>query len=218
MTTVSVYCERLAPGLLGEPFNTVTNLAFLLAAWLGWRRAGQHRDQRLLAALLGAIGVGSTLFHAGLTVWTEWADLAGVYAIALMLGCMTLHRVRGLLVRQHTASWPFIVLYVVLWSAACASIFTIKSWYLVLGAIAVIAGGGLLILRHTAPDKSWRWFAGSMGFAVLAVAFFAMDIQRIGCDPQAWIQPHGNWHICAALSFLLYYRFVRSSTATHAAL
>ena len=75
MTTVSVYCERLAPGLLGEPFNTVTNLAFLLAAWLGWRRAGQHRDQRLLAALLGAIGVGSTLFHAFATATTQWLDV-----------------------------------------------------------------------------------------------------------------------------------------------
>lgn len=230
--TLDFFCEQSAHGaLFRHKVNTYTNLLYFFAGAWGIlkglsdiRRGGRTYLRRhpewsfLYGAGAVLVFAGSTLFHAGLTVWTEWADLAGVYAIALMLGCMTLHRVRGLLVRQHTASWPFIVLYVVLWSAACASIFTIKSWYLVLGAIAVIAGGGLLILRHTAPDKSWRWFAGSMGFAVLAVAFFAMDIQRIGCDPQAWIQPHGNWHICAALSFLLYYRFVRSSTASHAAL
>lgn len=230
--TLDFFCEESAPqALFRHKVNTYTNIFYFLAgAWgilkgLSDRRRGgrtylrRHPEWSFIYGI-GAVLVfiGSTLFHAGLTLWTEWADLAGVYAIALMLGCMTLHRLRGLVMRRHSASWPFILLYVVLWVAACASIFTIKSWYLVLGTISVIAVGGFLIHRMTAPGKTSRWFAASMGFAALAVAFFAMDIQRIGCDPQAWIQPHGNWHICAAMSFLLYYRFVRSSTASHAAL
>ncbi len=230
--TLDYFCEESArEALFRHKVNTYTNIVYFLAgAWgilkgLGDRKRGgrtylrRHPEWSLIygvAAVL--VFLGSTLFHAGLTLWTEWADLAGVYAIALMLGCMTLHRLRGLVLRRHSASWPFVLLYLVLWVAACASIFTIKSWYLVLGTILVIAIGVFLINSMTAPDKTWRWFAGSMGFAVLAVAFFAMDVHRIGCDPQAWIQPHGNWHVCAALSFLFYYRFVRSSTANHAAL
>ncbi|WP_255375355.1 hypothetical protein [Saccharomonospora sp. CUA-673] len=36
---VDEYCERLEPGLLGEPLNTVSNLGFLLAAIAIWRLA-----------------------------------------------------------------------------------------------------------------------------------------------------------------------------------
>lgn len=93
MTTVSVYCERLAPGLFGEPLNTVSNLAFLLAAWLGWQGAGHHRDQRLLAALLGAIGVGSTLFHGFATAMTQWLDVLPIGLFQLCFLGLYLERV-----------------------------------------------------------------------------------------------------------------------------
>jgi hypothetical protein len=231
-STIDFFCEASSrEALFRHKVNTYSNIFYFLAGAWGIikglrdiRRGGRTflRRHPVWSLLYGSSAVlvflGSTLFHAGLTVWTEWADLAGVYAIALTLGCMTLHRVRGLMLRQHTPAWPFVALYFVLWGLACASIFTVKSWYLVLGTIAVIGIGGYLIHRFTAPGKTSRWFFASMAFTALAVAFFAADIRRIGCDPQAWIQPHGLWHISAALAFMLLYRFIRSSTATHAAL
>ncbi len=78
------YCERLAPGLWAEPVNAITNLAFLLAAWIMWRRLGAARLPlaRGMVALLAAIGVGSGLFH---TVATPWAMLADVLPIGLFI-------------------------------------------------------------------------------------------------------------------------------------
>ena len=32
------YCERLGPGFWAEPLNALTNLAFLIAALVMWRR------------------------------------------------------------------------------------------------------------------------------------------------------------------------------------
>lgn len=67
MGTVDLYCERLGPGLLAEPLNAITNLAFFIAAWLLWRQsriAGSLTGGViLLLALLVAFGVGSSLFH-----------------------------------------------------------------------------------------------------------------------------------------------------------
>lgn len=66
---LDLYCERTAPGLLGEPLNLLTNLAFPLAAWASWRWLGHRRgapsaEERALIALIVAVGAGSALFHA----------------------------------------------------------------------------------------------------------------------------------------------------------
>jgi hypothetical protein len=230
--TFDYFCEETDRGaLFRHKVNTYTNLAYLWGAlWIFFhgvadRKKGgktylrRHPEWSILmgwACIL--VFVGSTLFHAGLTRWTEWADLAGVYAVALSIACMTAHRIHGLIRRQHSASWPFVLAWFVLWISACASIFNIRSWYLVLGAFLMIAIGGLLVLLLTKRSKSSLWYLASMLLTVMAVMFFSFDISRIFCDPKAWIQPHGNWHLCAAASFMLYYRFIRSSTATHAAL
>jgi len=84
---IDIYCERTQPGLLSEPLNAVTNLAFVLAAWLCWRHYGQkgeHFDKSgaLLMSLVGLIGIGSGLFH---TVATRWAMLADVIPITIFI-------------------------------------------------------------------------------------------------------------------------------------
>lgn len=80
---LDVYCERLGPGLLAEPLNAASNLAFFLAAHFLFRHV-RHRewDFRVLAALLALIGLGSVTFH---TVATLWAAIADTLAIALFI-------------------------------------------------------------------------------------------------------------------------------------
>src|SRR6266568_447698 len=65
--SVGYYCGRLGPGLLGEPLNSFSNLAFVLGALLAWQlwRSSSARDrwQLLLIALAAFIGIGSFIFH-----------------------------------------------------------------------------------------------------------------------------------------------------------
>lgn len=80
---LDVYCERLAPGLLAEPLNAASNLAFFVAAWFVLRRVrGREWDIRVLVGLLALIGVGSLTFH---TVATLWAAIADTLAIAIFI-------------------------------------------------------------------------------------------------------------------------------------
>lgn len=82
-TQVDGYCERLGPGIWAEPWNAVTNLAFLIAAVWVWRRS-RAVPVRVLAAVLFAIGVGSGLFH---TLATRWAGVADVVPILIYILC-----------------------------------------------------------------------------------------------------------------------------------
>lgn len=81
---IDIYCERLGPGFWAEPVNALTNLFFILAAWLAWRRARQLKAASppawLPVTLLCAVGIGSFLFH---TFATRWAELADVLPILL---------------------------------------------------------------------------------------------------------------------------------------
>lgn len=84
MQKMDGYCERLGPGFWAEPFNAVTNLAFLLAAlWMARRARGVPMAQAL-CGVLGAIAVGSFLFHTLATAWASLADTLPIAAFILI--------------------------------------------------------------------------------------------------------------------------------------
>jgi len=86
-TYVDLYCERLAPGLLGEPLNALSNVAFFIAAWLVARDARRLRALRadigVLVALMVIVGIGSIVFHTVATTWAQWLDLVPILAFQL---------------------------------------------------------------------------------------------------------------------------------------
>jgi hypothetical protein len=86
-TYLDLYCERLAPGLFGEPANALSNLAFFAAAWLLAREARRHGgwrpDNALLVALIVVVGMGSTVFHTLATTWAQWLDLVPILLFQL---------------------------------------------------------------------------------------------------------------------------------------
>ena len=91
---MQIYCERLGPGLLAEPANALSNLAFFAAAAALWRvssLAARGRvlpaDLRLLAPLVLLVAVGSTLFH---TLAVRWAGMLDSLFI-LLFCCVFLY-------------------------------------------------------------------------------------------------------------------------------
>lgn len=105
---MDLYCERLAPGLLAEPLNAITNVGFLIAALWVWRAAGRRTDLRWLAALLAAIGFGSGLFHTFATPLAQLCDVIPIALLQLLYVYLYLHRVIGLRSRSAAA---YLMLY-----------------------------------------------------------------------------------------------------------
>ena len=83
---VDIYCERIAHGFWEEPVNALSNLAFIVAAFIGWREAHKRgwRNGWIIAlcVLAFCIGIGSFLFH---TFAERWAGLADVLPILLFI-------------------------------------------------------------------------------------------------------------------------------------
>lgn len=199
---LSLYCERLGPGLLAEPLNTLTNLAFLVAAWLAWRQAGGYRDQRTLAALLGAIGVGSLLFHAFATPLTQLFDVVPIAAFQLCYLWMYLRRVAHCGV-PATAAW--LVLY------ACSLALAAQAPPLLNGslgygpaALALLMLGGLQYRLRARLDV--------LGAALLfMVSLTARSLDLWLCT--RWpAGTHFAWHLLNAALLYLLLRAYREAT------
>lgn len=80
---IDLYCERTGPGLFEEPLNAASNLGFVLAAWLVWRKGrGRPWDFRVLALLIALVGICSLIFH---TFATQSAAALDTAAIALFI-------------------------------------------------------------------------------------------------------------------------------------
>lgn len=85
---MDVYCERVGLGFFAEPLNAITNVSFLIAAWLAWRLASRTSKltvgMRLLISLGAATGIGSILWHTMPNSATFWLDI-----IPILLFIMT---------------------------------------------------------------------------------------------------------------------------------
>ena len=88
---IDLYCERMGPGLWAEPLNFLTNAAFIGAALLAYKdacrlNAVQKQPLVVLVVLLGAIGVGSALFHSFATQWAQALDVLPIqlYIVATL--------------------------------------------------------------------------------------------------------------------------------------
>ena len=86
---IDSYCERGSAAFWAEPVNAVTNVAFLIGAWVTWRTAVAAKREGdwaviALVALQTAIGIGSFLFHTFANRWSAMADV-----IPIMLFIMT---------------------------------------------------------------------------------------------------------------------------------
>lgn len=160
-TKIFAYCERGAdPGFWAEPWNAVTNAAFLIAAVAAWIiRAGQPADNRrafdiFLILLVAIIGIGSFLFH---TFATRWAALADVLPIGIfMLTYM------GYALRSYFAlPWWAVAIGLLVFVAALGTAGPLicgpgqrclngSAGYLPAFAALVVIGTALLAVRHRA--------------------------------------------------------------------
>ncbi|MEU7788676.1 hypothetical protein [Amycolatopsis sp. NPDC049159] len=177
---VDGYCERVGPGLWGEPLNSLSNLAFLVAAVLVWRLAEGDRTGRVLAALIGLVFVASSGFHLLATRWAAVAD-SGAILVFLLVYVVVFAR------RRWSRRWG--------WVAAPA--------FLALTAGTALLGGGLYLSALIALGV----FAAVLAFArdaywthyVVAGAVFALSLslRTLDRDVCAYVPAgtHFLWHL-----------------------
>lgn len=183
------YCERTDFSYWSEPINAVTNLAFIIAALIMWRRVGPNPAARVLCAILFMIGVGSYLFHTHATGWAALTDIAPIGAFIL---------VYLFLVNRHLLSWP-------LWAAVLGTaafipyaalvvpildtlpFFRISNFYWTVPTLLVLYA---IPLRQRRPTLSRGFLIGA---AILTASITLRSVDELLC-PTIPIGTHFLWH------------------------
>jgi hypothetical protein len=104
-------CELVGPGLLNQPVNAVSSLAFLVVSVV------LFRQRPVLALVSAATGIGSFLYHGFGGGWAQWAHDS---SLAWFVAGLALER-----------SWRVLL----------AVAFAVGAWFAVTPSDALPAGG-----------------------------------------------------------------------------
>jgi len=196
-----LYCERSAPGLGNEPLNTVSNMAFLLAAgvvaaaFLRHRHAMADRgvDLWLMMLWLAAIGIGSGLWHLTARGWAWWLDVVPIQLFMLTFLYSFMGRILGWgVVWRVVALLGFVAVNVLVEMTAVGDAFNGSAGYFPAYALLLAMTGWLY--HRAAPVAPLFGFAA--GLLLLSLTFRSVDQALCGAIPWG---THFLWHLLNAV-------------------
>ena len=173
-------CELIGSGLLDQPVNALTSLAFVAVAILLWRRP-------VLAWLAAATGVGSFLYHGtggSIGVWAHNVTIVWLIVGLAFERWPRLVAVLAIVTGTGLWMWPGVTGVAVLTSALLAAV-----------ALAV---------RRELNSRR-----GVLAVMIVVAAVAIYSLSRTGgplCAPQSWLQGHGLWHMLVAGALLVWAR------------
>jgi hypothetical protein len=196
MRAIDGYCERTDPSYWAEPVNAVTNAAFLIAAWIMWRRVrGQGLPLAVaLVVILAAIGVGSYLFH---TYAQAWAALADTLPIVLFILLYVFAATRDFLGMGTWIALGVTVLFVP-YAAALTMLFELLPFFEVSSfywpvPVLIVVYALLLAFRQPATARGL-----GIGAVVLVVSLVFRSLDETVCAAVP-VGTHFMWHILNAI-------------------
>lgn len=208
------WCEAQRCGVVVEPANTWSNLAYvavgLTLLWLARDSKSAHLRFFGPAAIL--VGLCSGIYHASYTFALQVFDFFAMYVFCYLLITVNLRRLHRL----------------------SADLWWRRYWQLVVGTTVATVGIDLLEIpiqgivfvliltivgteawaRRRDPRGSLRFFFLALACLVAAATFSALDVSRTWCDPEhPFLQGHAIWHVLSALSLLAAYFHYRQFEA-----
>ena len=169
-------CEFIRDGFFGQPVNSVTTGALILAGFIVLRRP----SVRWVGIGLIATGLGSLLFHGPMPAGAEWAhDVTLAWLIVLVAG-----------VGRRWERWTRLPAL-----AFIGLLFAVVPGIADLLTVAVTAATIILLISE---DRS---FATIGPLALLGATAVLGRLGATGwplCQPDSVLQTHGVWHVGAA--------------------
>lgn len=195
------YCERTDAGLLSEPLNLLTNLAYLIAAGFLWRSLKSIHILRrrpgslVLVGLIFLIGIGSATFHSVATRWAMIADVVpiGVFLISFLY-CFLRWEVGLGFVGALLGLGSFGLLTAMTAALADRQISNGSEMYF--GAWTALFGIGCYMLGKQRARQRWLTMFGSIALSA-ALLMRTLDMKYCADWP---LGTHFLWHVFTALT------------------
>jgi hypothetical protein len=193
---IDAYCERTDFSYWSEPVNAVTNAAFLIAAFIMWRRVRARGLPlaAMLCVILAAIGVGSYLFHTHATAWASTADVVPIVlyilAYVFIANFHYLHLPLWAAGLGTAAFIPYALVLTPLFQSL--PFFRVSAFYWPVPVLILLYS---LVLRTRAPETA-RGLAVGAGILVASLTFRSLDM---GVCERFPFGTHFMWHILNGL-------------------
>ncbi len=196
---MDMYCERCGPEFWAEPLNALSNVSFLIAAFLAWRSAKRHRnlspELQILIALAATVGVGSFLFHTFATEWAMYLDVVPILLFQLDFIWLYARRQMGL----NSTKSGLLLLLLLLSSLPLLALRDVMN-----GSLSYVPAWMLLTgfgCHHIRQAKSGPWQL-LIAAILLFVALVFRTIDQAVCDTLPY-GTHFLWHLINGVTFFL---------------
>lgn len=201
-TVAASDCERCRPGLVAQPVNTASSLAYVVAGAAMARDARRRPRRRRSEAAVGwatvAAGLGSVAYHGPGGRLGRRAHDASLLATLGLLTVADVELLRG------GREVPPAVLWVVGAAAVVASHPARSMEVQALAGLAAGAAEVARVARHPAGEHGpWPRRAELPVFVVGAVAHLTGRTGGPACCPDSVVQPHAVWHVLTAATLWL---------------
>jgi len=203
-------CEHIGAGLLAQPTNTVSSLAFVICGlWLVGTSVRHQRRESILLIVYGftmaTVGLGSFAFHGPMPRGTQLVHDASVAALLLLVAVVALGASEGWDDRRVLTIFGLGAGI----ATALLGIFPQAS-NAVLAAVFVAATASearRLTGRQSNPGWGGRIRLYWIVVALVAMAVIVNTIGRTGgllCEPTSLLQWHAVWHVFTAAALGIY--------------
>jgi Ceramidase len=206
-------CEHIGQGLLGQPVNTLSSLAYVAVGALLLRRALAIRstERAVLtgyAATVIAVGLGSAAFHGLMPSWGRFAhDFSIASVLTFVIGYdVALARDAG--VRAAFAGFGVLLavsaVVLAVWPDTSNALHSVLVVGAVIAEVAVARSPKRLAAARGLVREPAVWIVGA---AVLAIGAGLNALGRTDaplCDPDSVAQLHGVWHVLTAVVLWIY--------------
>lgn len=207
------FCEALRDSLVRQPANTWSSLAFVLAAvWIALRLRSSARARSalpraevgLLITSLALVGFGSAFYHATLTFMGQVMDVAGMYLVATFI---LLHRLGP---RFNLPPIGSVLVFVAANAGLMAAQVTTPSMRRVAFAVLLVLA---LALEWGSSRRGRPWLARGALLMTFAFVIWALDRERLICNPEGLLQGHALWHALGAVAATCLFRSYEEDAA-----
>lgn len=213
------FCEAIHPGIVRQPANAVSSLAFAVVSAMvlitGFKNRSASRNSAIeglsgyalvYAAALMAIGIGSAFYHASLSFIGQFADVMGMYLLATFIILYAIGRMMTLSIFMIVGG------YLVTNAGLGWLLFTLPSFRRYAFALVLLAGLIVELMARRTPQRRLTGRLLLSAFAALTIGFvfWVLDITGVMCVPGSLLQGHALWHVAGAVASWQVYVYYRS--------
>ena len=217
------YCETLHDGLIKQPANTWSNLAFVIVGLALLGVVGKFNQSSgatnamlghgwipiLFGCIIILMGPGSMYFHASMVDWAGFLDSISMFLLLFfMIGYNILQFTRG----KHFIwlSW-LIALSAVTGGLLLVISFSEAAAYIFMGFAIATGLFDLFLHIFGSMKRSWVWYGIFLGVFGLAIFIWvASGSDGFMCSRDAvFLQGHVWWHTLSAVAMIFLFLYLR---------